>query len=167
MKTLITIGFIAILSLVSKSQPISSDTVVCIIDTTKSYVKFVANPCANRDPKCRWQISIQGHYYDIERPENKNFACIVFEENESENIHYDYNYPFHFKIQKKIIKDRFNIKTEEWINKQTDLDTLTRRIGYMPRLQRNFIIFKQDFDNAKTDSVTMHRVIVGYCEIQN
>lgn len=53
----ITIGLIVLLSLTSKSQPVSNDTLVCIIDTTKNYVTF-ENPCVNRDPKCRWQIAI-------------------------------------------------------------------------------------------------------------
>lgn len=70
-------------------------------------------------------------------------------------------------MSKEKIKDRFIVETDEWINKQTSMQTLWRRIGFFPRDKYNFIVFKQDFDNAKTDSVTMHRVSVGYCEIQN
>ena len=163
-----TIGLIILLSLVSKSQPVSTDTVVCIIDTTKYYVKYRENPFADRNPKFHWQVSIQGHYYDIERPQNKDFACIVFDADDLSSIYKnDYKGPFSIKMSKEKIKDRFVVETDEWINKQTSMQTLWRRIGFFPRDRYNYIVFKQDFDNTKTDSVIMYRVSIGYNEIQN
>jgi len=47
------------------------------------------------------------------------------------------------------------------------MQTLWRRIGFFPRDRYNYIVFKQDFDNTKTDSVIMYRVSIGYNEIQN
>ena len=158
----ITIGLIAILSLISKSQPISNDTVVCIIDTTKNYVKFIENPCANRNPKCRWQITIKGHYYDINLPREKDFACISFSADDLFSIYVDYKGPLQVRVLKERIKDGFIVETDDWINQQTDLHTLGIRIGSLPFSKYNFIVFKQDFDNAKTDSVIMHRVALGY-----
>jgi len=70
-KLLITIGIIALFSYASKAQLVSSDTVVCIIDTTKSHVKYRENPFAGRCSVCseyHWQVSIKGHYYDIQNP---------------------------------------------------------------------------------------------------
>jgi hypothetical protein len=163
----ITIGLIAIISLVSKSQPISNDTVVCIIDTTQCYVRYKENPFAPKNKKFHWQVSIQGHYYDIERPLDKDFACIVFSTDDLSSFYPENKGSWQIKIQKGKIKERFFVETDEWINKQTDLGTLARRIGSMPRDKCNFIVFKQDFDNAKSDSVTMQRVTVGYCEIVN
>ena len=162
-----TIGLIILLSLVSKSQPVSTDTVVCIINTTKYYVKYRENPFADRNPKFHWQVSIQGHYYDIERPQNKDFACIVFNADDLSSIYPDYKGPFRIEIQKEKIIKRFIVETEEWINKQTDSDTIGKRIKFSSRHKYNFVVFKQDFDNTKSDSVTMHRVSIGYWEIQN
>jgi len=79
----------------------------------------------------------------------------------------DYKGPFSIKMSKEKIKDRFIVEIDEWINKQTSMQTLWRRIGFFPRDRYNYIVFKQDFDNTKTDSVIMYRVSIGYNEIQN
>lgn len=153
------------MSLVSKSQPICNDTVVCIIDTTNKYVKFIANPFPSRDPKCRWRITIEGHYYDIEKPFYKDLACIYFNADDLFSIYHDYKGPFQIRMSKERIKDRFIVETDEWINKQTNMLTLLIRIGFFPSDKYNFIVFKQDFDNVKSDSVTIHRVALGYNEV--
>jgi hypothetical protein len=156
------------MSLVSKSQPIHNDTVICIIDTTNDYIKYIASPCANRNPKCRWQITIKGHYYDIERPMDKDFACIVFDADDLRSIYKnDYKGSFSIRMSKEKIRDNYIVETDEWINKQTNMKILGERIGYYPFSKYNFVVFKQDFDNAKSDSVIMHRVSMGYNEIVN
>jgi hypothetical protein len=60
------IAFFLLVNGVLKSQPIHNDTVVCIIDTTNNFVKFTSKPFPDRAPEIRWQVSIQGHYYDNE-----------------------------------------------------------------------------------------------------
>jgi len=163
----IIIGLIVLLSLDSKAQLLSTDTVVCIIDTTKCYVKYRENPFADGNSEFHWQVSIQGHYYDIEWPQKKDFACIVFRNiNLSEYFPYQVG-PWDIKMHKGKIKDRFIVENDKWINLQKDYRTLNTRIGFYPRHKCNFIVWKQDFDNVKTDLVTMHRVTVGYYEIQD
>jgi len=163
----IIIGLIVLLSLDSKAQLLSTDTVVCIIDTTKCYVKYRENPIVDGNSEFHWQVSIQGHYYDIEWPQKKDFACIVFRNiNLSEYFPYQVG-PWDIKMHKGKIKDRFIVENDKWINLQKDYRTLNTRIGFYPRHKCNFIVWKQDFDNVKTDLVTMHRVTVGYYEIQD
>jgi hypothetical protein len=131
-------------------------------------VTYRENPFAHKNKKFHWQVSIKGHYYDTERPLDKDFACIVFDADDLRSIYKnDYKGPFSIKMSKEIIKSKYIVENDEWINKQTNMQTLWRRIGFFPRDKYNFIVWKQDFDNAKSDSVTMHRVTVGYCEIQN
>ncbi len=161
-KLLITIGIIAMLSLVSKSQQLSKDTVVCIIDTTRSYVEYRVNPFPEKYPKFRWQVSIQGHYYDIEWPKKKDFACITFRAIGLNSNFLNPIGPWDIKIQKEKIKGRFIVENDEWVNQQKDFNTLCTRIGSVPSDICSFIIWKQDFESLKTDSVIMHRVSVGY-----
>jgi hypothetical protein len=75
----ITLGIITLFACFTEAQPVSNDTVVCIIDTTKCYVKYKENPFADRIPMFHWQVSIQGHYYNIDQPTDKDFACIGFD----------------------------------------------------------------------------------------
>jgi len=70
-------------------------------------------------------------------------------------------------MQKRKIKDLFIVENDEWINQQKNYFTLKTRIGFLPWAKFNFIIWKQDFDNAKDDSITLHRVTVIYNEIIN
>jgi len=166
-KTIIILGIIFSLAFDMKGQPISTDTVVCIIDTTKCYVKYSINPFASRYPKIHWKVSIEGHYYDVIKPLSKNFACIVFIADDLRNIHgTGFKGPFSIKVPKEMIIKHFVLANEEWINQQTDLQVLGRKIGRYPSYKYNFLVFKQDFENSKNDSVTMHRVQIGYFESQ-
>ena len=160
-----TFAFFFVISSVLKSQPIHNDTVVCIVDTTNSYVKFTSKPFPDRAPEIRWQVSIQGHYYDNENLKDKDFACINFTAGDMQNVHPHFRGPFQIKVPKRTIKEPYIVETDEWINQQTDQVILGKRIGYFGFSKNNFVIFKQDFENLETDSVTMHRVTVGYCEI--
>jgi len=164
---IILLTICAILSLKSKAQLLSADTVVCIIDTTRCYVMYMENPFADKFSEFHWQVSIQGHYYDIERPKKKDFACIVFRQLNLKDYFPDHVGSWDIKMQKEKIKDRFIVETDEWINQQKDYRTLNTRIGFYPRHKCNFIVFKQDFDNTDNDSILMHRVTVGYNEIQD
>ncbi len=150
-----------------KAQPITKDTVVCFIDTAKTYIQYRTNPF-ERDSSCRWQVSIKGHYYDISKPQHKDFACIVFAADSLRNV-YGANFqgPFQIKVPKESLKKRFIFATDEWINQQTDFKMLRREIGFFPRDKYNFLIFKHDFEESKSDSVIMHRVQIGYCQVED
>ena len=159
------IAFFLLVNGVLKSQPIHNDTVVCIIDTTNSYVKFTSKPFPDRAPEIRWQVSIQGHYYDNENIEDKDFACVSFTAGDLRNVLPHFKGPFQIKVPKRVLKEPYIVETDEWINKQTDQVILGKRIGNFGFSKYNFVIFKQDYENLKTDSVTMHRVTIGYNEI--
>ena len=155
------------------AQPLTNDTVVCIIDTTKSYVSYRAYPFAQKDSS-RWQIAIKGHYYDYDSPEypysqHKDFACIVLEAYDFRNIRYESGpgpKEPKLKVAKTDLGKRYITVTEEWINGQTDLyKALMPKLGYIPADKYNFVIFKQDYDNTGNDSVIMHRVRIGYSEV--
>ena len=160
-----SIALLLFMNSVLKSQPIHNDTVVCIIDTTNNYVKFASKPFPDRAPEIRWQVSIQGHYYDNESLKDKDFACVSFTAGDLRNVLPNFKGPFQIKVLKRTIKEPYIVETDEWINKQTDQVILGKRIGYFGFSKYNFVIFKQDYENLKTDSVTMHRVTIGYNEI--
>lgn len=149
-----------------KAQPISNDTVVCFIDTAKCFVRYRTKPY-ERDTSCHWQVSIKGHYYDINNPRHKDFACIVFNSNNLRNVHGpNFKGPFRIKVSKSSLKNRFIFATEEWINQQTDSRTLGNKIGFSPNSKYNFLVFKHDFEESKNDSVVMHRVQIGYSQVE-
>ena len=174
---LVILTAIVVLTTANKitAQPLHNDTVVCIIDTTQSYVSYRAYPFAPKDSTTRWQIAIKGHYYDYDSPDfpysqYKDFACIVFEAYAFSNIRYktgaDPKQP-QLKVAKADLEKRYATETEKWINKQTKLSTLEKRIGAFHFDKYNFVIFKQDYENTASDSVIMHRVQIGYSEVSN
>jgi hypothetical protein len=161
-RIIITFGIIILIARFSEAQPVSNDTVVCIIDTTKSYVSYRKNLFAYRNPEFHWQVSIKGHYYDIDQSADKDFASIGFDANDFENMGNVFEKPYEVRMSKEKIRNRFIVVADEWISQQTSMRVLGNKIGYSPSNKYNFIVFKQDFENAKSDSVTMHRVSIGY-----
>ena len=175
---LIILTAIVVLATANKitAQPLTNDTVVCIIDTAQSCVSYRAYPFAPKDSTTRWQIAIKGHYYDYDTPDfpysqYKDFACIVFEAGYLGGIYTKAEQaliPLQVKVAKAGLEKRYATANEEWINKQTDLGkALMPRLGYIPADKYNFVIFKQDYENTDSDSVTMYRVQIGYSQVSN
>ncbi len=144
-----------------KAQSFSKDTVICVIDTTNCFVKFRVNPFAGRIPEIQWQVSIKGHYYDERMPRVKDNASIVF--NYGDPI-IDNSASLTIKMTKENITKRFVVVTDKWINQQTNISILRKKIGAYPLSKCNFIIFKPDFDTKTNDSIKMYRVPIGYYE---
>jgi len=167
-KAFVLIWLVVGLNHISSAQPLSKDTVICIIDTAQCFVEFQVKPFDNA-PDVRWQLSIKGHYYDLTEftKEDKDFACIVFEASSLSSVYGrgKFNGPFEVKRSKTYIKERYIVVDEEWIHNQTDNNLLRRKIGGAPFEKYNFVIFKSDFEKFKNDTVLMHRVEIGYCEV--
>jgi hypothetical protein len=155
-------------SINAESQVLTNDTVVCIIDTTKSYVEFIENPIQrdNYQIPAHWQIGIDGHYYD-HVSYDKDIAYIGFMAGLWRgNLRDISGFPKKKKVLKKGLTERFIVVDDEWINQQTSLRHLKNKLGIAPFDKYNYIIFSQDYDCADSDSVTMHRVEIGYSEVQ-
>jgi len=97
-------------------------------------VKFSEHSCDNKNPHCRLQISIKGYYYDINLPEEKDFACIVFVADDMKSVYPNFKGPFQIKIVKRKINDRFIIETDKWINEQTELHNLEKKLDFFKRI---------------------------------
>jgi len=147
------------------AQPVTNDTVVCIIDTTKSYVQYRENVVEREIPTpFHWQIAIDGHYYD-HRPYDKDFASTVFEAGLWMGVSgVEEGFPKK-RVPKKGLKKRYIVEDEEWITNQTSVQTLGTRLGFFPADKYNYIIFSQDYYSTESDSVTMHRVEIGFNEV--
>jgi hypothetical protein len=146
--------------------PITNDTVVCILDTTKSYVKFKENPIRkeNHPVPYHWQVEIEGSYYNGKSYEE--VAGFAFRAGLWGGVHVDGKFP-QKKLLKKEISERFNLFHDEWIHNENSLDSLGRNIGYTPFSKYNYIIFSQDYNCEDSDTVTMHRVEVLHGEVQH
>ena len=150
-----------------QSQVLTDDTVVCIIDTTKSYVEFIENPIQreNYQPPDHWQIRIDGHYYD-HVPYDKDMACIGFSAGMwSGRLGNISGFPKK-KVLKKELAERFIVVNDKWINQQGSLHTLKMKLGIAPFDKYNYVIFSQDYDCSDSDSVILHRVEIWYSEVQ-
>ncbi len=145
------------------AQVLTDDTVVCIIDTTKNYVKFTENPIQRDDYQFphHWQVAIDGHYYD--QRSYKDIACIVFDAGLWSGVEGVEGFP-QKTVPKEGLAERYIVTHDKWINLQTSMDTLQQKIGIAPFDKYNYIIFSQDF-YSDSDSVTMHRVELGYNEV--
>ena len=140
-----------------QAQPLSDDSVVCIVDTTKSYVNYLDNPyqTPNRDYQFppHWEVVIDGTYY---KGREKRSAFVAFKAGLWGGVDGVKGFPRE-KVSKKSLEKRFTEVNDAWINKRKDVSKITDKIGFAPFDKYNFIIFSQDYyDNS--DSVTMHRV---------
>jgi hypothetical protein len=166
MKNLLVTCLLFILSLGVQSQPLHNDTVVCIIDTTKAYVQYWNNPYQrdNYTFPPHWEILVRGHYYDnISREKS---AFVYFRAGLWAGVTGVEGFPKK-EVPKSGLKERYAVKDEDWINKQTSLEALQDIIGIAPFDKYNYIIFSQDYYCTDLDSVTMHRVEIGIGEVQD
>jgi len=147
------------------AQPVTNDTVVCIIDTTKSYVHYQENVVERKMPTpFHWQIVIDGHYYD-QLPYFKDVAGANFRAGLWGGVKGVEGFPKK-KVPKKGLKKRYVVEDDEWITRQENLPNLKNRLGIAPFDKYNYIIFSQDYYCTESDSVTMHRVEIGFGEVQ-
>ncbi len=165
MKNLLFICFLLIVAISAVSQPLANDTVVCVIDTTKSYVQYWDNPIQKDDyqrPE-HWQVEIEGSYYDGKSYED--VAAVVFRAGLWSGVDVECHFP-QINVSKKEIGSRFTLVNDEWIHEEKQFyKGLRKKIGFAPFDKYNFIIFSQDYYNTESDSVTMHRVELLYGEV--
>jgi hypothetical protein len=148
----------------SGQEPLSKDTLICLVDTTKPYVEFWGDTIAS-EAHPPWVVQIHGRYYE-HLPDGEDFGSITFSFGFWDKEKIDKEGYALEKIHKEKISKRFSIKNDEWLNSQTSLDSLKNTISFAPFDKYNFVIFYQDFINEECDSVVMYRVIVSYNEIQ-
>lgn len=151
-----------IYNLHAQSIPITNDTIICIVDTTKSYVAFIENPI-ERISEYHWRVIIKSHYYD-KNPKEKNNAEISFSTAFRGSSWV--KEPFVIPIEMKDIKERFTVVTDKYLNERKSLHKLKMKVGIATWDNYNFLIFKQDVENSKEGVVNAHRVLVGYGEVQ-
>lgn len=164
MKSVIGLTILLDIGIVNlKAQVITcKDTVICIVDTTNSYVTFRKNPY-DQFSEDLWQISIKGHYYDS-IPEEDDSAAIVFENDFSKKSRIKDTSALCISVNDVNDKDAF--VADKWIHQQTSFYTLKLKLGLVPWDNCNFLIFKQDIQNSKDGFVKAHRVSIGYYEVQ-
>lgn len=166
-KAIISIHLFFYLSGVIKAQePCFKDTVVVVVDTTQQFVEFKKKQFSSGYSENYWQVNVKGHYYDMERPRDKDFACIVLNNDDLSTVFPDFNDSLKIQIQKKYLK-RFTLYSDKWLHEQNNLSVLYKKIGVGVISHYNFLIFKQDLEDKNKDTVTLYRVTVGFNEIQN
>lgn len=145
-------------------MPLDNDTIVCIVDTSNSFTNYRENPF-EKNPDFHWLVSIKGHYYDHKSPEDADFALIGFSTNfRNSSVNKD-----SLKISVPVCKleERFTVVTDLWLNEQKSFGIIRNLVGFAPWIKYNFIIFKSDIESSTDGKVIMHRVLVGYNEIQD
>lgn len=159
MKKLIFTLIFFILSIINlNAQSSASDKIICIIDTTKCYVKFSGNGFYERNPELNWTVTITGHYYDY-YPPYKDLAKIIFYANDMPNIsgRFDYEPSFQIRMLKEeLIKYRF--LDETWFHTKTSADTLLNITGEAQLSNAVYFVFKQAYKDQTSDSVTVTNV---------
>lgn len=141
------------------AQTQTNDTIVCIVDTTNSYVHYKKNSI-KRIKKDHWNITIEAHYYDS-IPEETDNARVYLTNLLSGDI--DKAEQLDICIQVKGMRDRFQVVTDFWINEQKSLSDLKWKIGIATWHKTNYLIFKQDLLN-NCGKVKAYRVHVMYGE---
>ena len=161
---IIVCGILSFYCIRGKAQPVTNDTVVCIVDTTKSYVQYWDNPIQRDEYQFppHWQVGIEGSYYDGKSYED--VAVIVFRAGLWGGVDVDGRFP-QKKLPKEQIAERFSLFYDKWIHNEKNLDTLGKKIGYAPFSKYNYIIYSQDYNCEDSDTVTMHRVEILYGEV--
>lgn len=145
-------------------KPLHTDTIVCIVDTTNCFTNYKENPF-EKNPNFHWLISIKGHYYDHKSLEDADFASIVFSADFRNSSVCKDSLIISVPICK--LEERFTVITDIWLNEQKSLYSMQRLVGFAPWINYNFVIFKNNIESSTDGKVVMHRVLVGYSEIQD
>jgi len=156
---LILIPVIVFINNVLYAQPQTNDTIICIVDTTNTYVNFTKNP-EKRIKKEHWSVNIDCHYYD-NIPEEAELAGVSL----SNLLSGDVNKAeaLDIRIPVKGMQDRFQVITDSWINEQKSLSDLKWKIGIAVWHKTNYLIFNQDLLN-NCGEVKAYRVRFMYGE---
>jgi hypothetical protein len=166
MKRLILLLFVLLCSLCSHAQ--GRDTLVVLVDTTASYVKYTETIIPNSFFRYRDAPSAHGkleseigildcHYYD--GTQDADIAAVAL--TKIYKGHYVDIINSEIQILKKDIK-KYKVITSEWINKELDEIKLRGAFSDIPttRYVSHFIVFKSELDNINTDSLTMHAAFI-------
>jgi hypothetical protein len=158
-------------SLCSHAQ--GRDTLVVLVDTTASYVKYTETLIPNGFFRYRNAPSVHGkiesrisildcHYFD--GTQDADIAAVFL--TKIYKGHYVDIINSEIQIQKKDIK-KYNVITSEWIKKEIDRVKLHATFGDMPtsRYVSHFIVFKSELENKNTDSLTMHAAFIDMNQV--
>jgi len=149
------------------------DTVVMLVDTTASYVKYKEriilsdshryrnNPSAHG--KTEFRVCIDGHYYDGTVDEDIAGMCLekLFKGNRFVDLVYS-----EVKVKKSHLC-KYKVFTSDWMNSQKKYGVI-RRSGFYPTsifAGRHYMIFKSDIDDDSKDYVIMHSVFISCGEV--
>lgn len=149
--------------LLNGQTPLHNDTIICIVDTTNYFTQYIENPY-KKNSEYHWLVGIKGHYYDKKHPNNADIATVWFSTNFMN--HSFVKETLEVSIPVEGMDNRFTVVTDNWLNQQEDLHTLKGKIGTAPGFKYNYLIFKQDLEKSIEGKVIMHRLLVGYNEVQ-
>ncbi len=145
------------------AQPLSNDTIICIVDTTNSFTSFIENPY-RKDTSYHWNVAIKGHYYDGLSKEDADLACLVFSTSFT-GVSW-IKKPDIIKIPVSDINNKYTTVTDRWLNQQKDLNIIGKKLGNLPFSKYNFVIFQQDLENNTTGYIKVYQVLYGYNSVQ-
>ncbi len=147
-------------TLISYSQVLSNDTVICVIDTTKTYTEydsFLYSP--DTIMKESFNITIWGEFFWSENS-NKSIPRILLFDGARYRKKYVKGNPV-IVVAKDLLDERYTVVDDYWIQSQKNLEVIMDKIGVAPWSKYNYIAFSQDYCNTESDSITLYRVIVA------
>ncbi len=159
MKTLFLISLL-FSTLTSYSQVLSNDTVICVIDTTKSYTEYDSFLYSTDTTITEsFDITIWGEFFMSENS-NKSIPRIFFIDGTQYRKKYVKENPV-IVVARDLLDERYTVVDDHWIQSQKNLEVITDKIGSLPFSKYNYITFSQDYCNTESDSITLYRVIVA------
>lgn len=108
-------------------------------------------------------IAVDCKYYG----EDDDFAKTVFFElrEDFSNNNIIVNKP-KLKLSKSQLS-KYDTLNVEWLYKQKSLRDIMDKVGFYNFEKYYYIIFKEDLDDTKRDSITIHQCMIGYNEEEN
>ncbi|MGQ1908387.1 hypothetical protein ACT3CE_01230 [Marinifilum sp. RC60d5] len=141
---------------VSYAQNSQTDTVLFLIDKNMKEYEY-RTPIKNSN---RFDIKISCKYYTQSPPAFFNFIELVPN---------DYNMNISvektkWRIDKKQLKG-YQLINMEWVAEQKSLNMIYKELYKNSRDSYYYILFKDELDCTKSDSVLLHQVHVGHVDI--
>ena len=162
MKTLFLISllFSTLISYSQQVQVLSNDTVICVIDTTKSYTEYDSFLYSTDTTMTEsFDITIWGEFFMSENS-NKSIPRIFFFDGTQYRKRYVKGNPA-IVVARDLLDERYTVVDDHWIQSQKNLEVIMDKIGVAPFSKYNYITFSQDYYNTESDSITLYRVIVA------
>ncbi|MDM8161654.1 hypothetical protein QUH73_17695 [Labilibaculum sp. K2S] len=154
MKNIVLLAFLFLNIVSSKAQ--EKDTVIIIIDDRLENVEIIEN--TDEKNNLGFKIVINCNYYGGDELDHTVLKKLFHSQGNIKDV----KMPEIILPKSKL--EKYIQVTDKWISEQNKLYQIKKHIGLTPWDKVNYVIFKKELECPKTNSITLHQVVIAFGE---